>query len=199
MRHHPLLTLLLAGCLVLPALTPASRGSDFDTELLRMTSPTYEKAAAQLRNAPPQQYDFSKAILADVLRFLATDAGISFFSLPDDSPEGQRMISFSIKSSPFQVLETLAKANGLALIPENGIWYIRPADDKELIGKSYEIRNNAFERVTQVQNAVTGSLGVPGSAIGAGGAHRAVGLEAPQAAASISKVETVHSPSSAAR
>ena len=59
--------------------------------------------------------------LSDVLRFLATDAGISFFSLPDDSADGSRLITFSIKSSPFQVLETLCRANGLAIIPDNGM------------------------------------------------------------------------------
>ncbi|MCB1224941.1 MAG: hypothetical protein KDK99_03935 [Verrucomicrobiales bacterium] len=121
--------------------------SEFDAYSL---PPHYEEQASHLRSAQPQQYDFAKAMLADVLRFLATDAGISFFSLPDDSDQGERLITFSIKASPFQVLETLCRANGLSLVPDNGIWYIRPADDRELVGKSYEIRHNALERVERI-------------------------------------------------
>ena len=126
----------------------------------------YEAEAGRLRNAAPQQYDFSKALMSDVLRFLATDAGISFFSLPDDSEEGQSLVTFSIKSSPFQVLETLCKANGLSMIPDNGIWYIRPADDRELLGKSYEIRHNALERV---ERSVDGGGLAGGGSSGSGG------------------------------
>jgi hypothetical protein len=75
------------------------------------------------------------------------------------------MITFSINASPFQVLETLCRAHGLAMIPENDIWYIRPADDRELLGKSYEIRHNALERVEKI----SGTSGLGGGA-GAGGA-----------------------------
>ncbi|MDP1591442.1 MAG: hypothetical protein Q8M07_27045, partial [Prosthecobacter sp.] len=135
---------------------------------MHLLSPEYEAEASRLRNADQQQYDFSKAMLSDVLRFLATDAGISFFSLPDDSADGSRLITFSIKSSPFQVLETLCKANGLAIIPDNGIWYIRPADDRELIGKSYEIRHNSLERVDRVNSG--GGLSSSGAASSGGGA-----------------------------
>lgn len=123
--------------------------AQFNQNNTHLISPEYEAEASRLRAAPPQQYDFSKAMLSDVLRFLALDAGISFFSLPDDSAEGGRLVNFSIRSSPFQVLETLCKANELAIIPDHGIWYIRPADDRELIGKSYEIRHNSLETVTR--------------------------------------------------
>ncbi|MBE2282641.1 MAG: hypothetical protein IAE77_04170 [Prosthecobacter sp.] len=129
---------------------------------MHLLSPEYEAEAARLRSAAPQQYDFSKAMLSDVLRFLATDAGISFFSLPDDSAEGTRLITFSIKASPFQVLETLCKNHGLAIIPDNGIWYIRPADDRELIGRSYEILHNAFEHVDRVSSNGGLSAGASG-------------------------------------
>lgn len=137
-------------CLAFTALPGVVVRAQFSQNNVHLLSPEYEAEAARLRSAAPQQYDFSKAMLSDVLRFLATDAGISFFSLPDDSPDGSRLITFSIKASPFQVLETLCKANGLAIIPDNSIWYIRPADDRELIGKSYEIRHNALERVERV-------------------------------------------------
>jgi hypothetical protein len=141
-------------------------------EGLRTMPAQYEAEAARLRSMEPSQYDFSKAILSDVLRFLATDAGLSFFSLPDDSKEGSQLITFSINASPFQVLETLCRAHGLAMIPENGIWYIRPADDRELQGKSYEIRHNALERVEKVSGSSSGggsSGGLSGGSTGGGG------------------------------
>lgn len=141
----------------------------FNESSFHLLSPEYEAEASRLRSAAPQQYDFSKAMLSDVLRFLATDAGISFFSLPDDSAEGGRLITFSIRSSPFQVLETLCKANGLAIIPDRGIWYIRPADDRELIGKSYEIQHNALERVERVSSG--GGLTSAAAASSAGGGN----------------------------
>ncbi len=143
--------------------------AQFNQSNMRMLSPEYEAESAKLRSAAPQQYDFSKAMLSDVLRFLATDAGISFFSLPDDSAEGSRLITFSIKASPFQVLETLCKANGLAIIPDNGIWYIRPADDRELIGKSYEIMNNSLEMVERVNSGSVASSVRSGGGGGGGG------------------------------
>lgn len=155
--------LSLAGLLVLcfPALGSAQSFLNTD---LKMISPQYEAEASRLRTAEPQQYDFSKAMLSDVLRFLSTDAGISFFSLPDDSPEGSKLITFSIKASPFQVLETLCKANGLALIPDNGIWYIRPADDRELLGKSYSIKHNPLEMVEKVLEDTASSSSTTNSA-----------------------------------
>ncbi|MGV3660863.1 MAG: type II secretion system protein GspD [Prosthecobacter sp.] len=148
--------------------------AQFNQNNMHLISPEYEAEATRLRLAPPQQYDFSKAMLSDVLRFLALDAGISFFSLPDDSAEGGRLVNFSIRASPFQVLETLCKANELAIIPDHGIWYIRPADDRELIGKSYEIRHNSLEQVDRVSSgggasALGGGGGGGGSSRGGGG------------------------------
>ena len=158
--------ILLAGTLLqgIPATVRAQ--SSFEGTEIKMLSPRYEAEAATLRKAEAQQYDFSKAMLSDVLRFLATDAGISFISLPDDSPEGSRLITFSIKASAFQVLETLCKSNGLALIPDEGIWFIRPANDRELHGRSYLIKFNALERVEKVNLAGAGQAGAGG---GAGG------------------------------
>lgn len=178
MRHFKALFQfnLLIG-LVLTSLSGTTLRAQFNQSTMHLMSPEYEMEASRLRSAAPQQYDFSKAMLSDVLRFLATDAGISFFSLPDDSADGSRLITFSIKASPFQVLETLCKANGLAIIPDNGIWYIRPADDRELIGKSYEIRNNAVELVERVTSG-TGSTTARSSSSGGGGVSgAAVGMD----------------------
>jgi type II secretory pathway component GspD/PulD (secretin) len=155
-------------CIALTSVSGTALRAQFNESTMHLMSPEYEAEASRLRAAPPQQYDFSKAMLSDVLRFLATDAGISFFSLPDDSSEGSRLITFSIRSSPFQVLETLCKANGLAIIPDNSIWYIRPADDRELIGKSYEIKHNALELVERV-NSGSGSSSASSKSGGGGG------------------------------
>lgn len=150
------------------ALFPAALVAQFPSEAtMHMMAPEYEEEALRLRDAPPQKYDFSKATLSDVLRFLATDANISFFSLPDDSADGGKLITFSIEASPFRVLETLCKANGLAIIPDNGIWYIRPADDRELLGKAYVIKHNAAERVEY--QSTSGLGGSPAGASGGGG------------------------------
>lgn len=161
-----LVTLLATGSLSAKAAS--------DAQDLRRLPPQYEAVAERLRNAQPQQYDFSKAMLSDVLRFLATDADISFFSLPDDSESGSKLITFSINASPFKVLETLCRANGLAILPDNDIWHIRPADDRELEGKSYEVRHNALERVEKITGLAGGAAGGAGGA-GAGGAGAGAG------------------------
>lgn len=127
-----------------------------EAQLMRLNSPNYESEAAKLRAMPSRPYEFSKAMLGDIIRFMATDAGISFFSLPDGSPEADRLITFTLNAAPFQALETLCKANGLALVLDGGIWYVRPADDKELIGKAYEIKHNSMERVTKVSGSGSG-------------------------------------------
>jgi hypothetical protein len=99
-----------------------------------------EAKAAELRKARQQQYDFAKANLGDVMRFLATDAGINFFSLPpEDNPINQKLITFSIRSSPFEVLETLCRANGLVLVLDQEVWCIRAADDTALVTKEYAL------------------------------------------------------------
>ena len=134
----------------------------------RHMTPEYEAAARALRDAPPQQYDFAKSNLGDVLRFLATDAKISFISLPDSASEASQSITFSIYGSPFQVLETLCKANALSLIPDNGMWYIRPSDDRELIPRAYLIKHNAMERVEKTTTA-GGAGGGSGGGGGGGG------------------------------
>lgn len=155
---------------------PCARGqmdASNDSGLYNRRMPAeYEEAARALRDAPPQQYDFAKSNLGDVLRFLATDAKISFFSLSDSAPESNQVITFSIYGSPFQVLETLCKANALSLIPENGMWYIRPADDRELIGRAYQVKHNSMERVEKTKNnSSSGSSGGSGGGSGGGGGN----------------------------
>ena len=116
-------------------------------------SPAYEEAARKLRAAKPLEYEFSKALLGDVLRYLADDAGISFFSLPDGADGADRLVTFTINASPFLALETLAKANGIALIFDKGIWYMRPSGDIEMIGRTYQIRHNPHEPIESTESS----------------------------------------------
>lgn len=137
-------------------------------QMSQLNSPDYEMAAQSLRSAPPRQYNFSKAVLSDVMRLMAEDAGIGFFGLPDGVDGSDSLVTFTINASPFVALETLAKANGISLIPDNGIWYLRPANDQELIGRIYEINYNSQELVTK--NTQTGlSQGGGSGGGGAGG------------------------------
>lgn len=85
----------------------------------------YEKEAALLRLAPSQKYEFKKAVLGDVIRYLGQDAKISFFAPPDNSPGMDRLITISLEASPFKALETLCRANGYSLEYVDTIWYIR--------------------------------------------------------------------------
>lgn len=145
LRIFPLLLLL---CRTASAIT--------DYHLLP-NSPAYETAAIPLRALPPGEYRFTEAKLADVLQLLADEARISFFSLPAESEEGQRIVTFTIQASPFLALETLAKSNGISLIFENGVWYLRPEKDTNLIGRVYQIKYNSREKITA--QATGGNLG----------------------------------------
>ncbi len=160
-------TRLLVSCLLIAVLVTQAAVA----QLPYSTQSEYEMAARELRSAPARQYNFSKAVMSDVMRLMAEDAGISFFGLPDEGPGSDRMVTFTINASPFTALETLAKANGVSLIYENGIWYLRPANDKELIGRIYEINYNAQELVrknTQGGGQESSTSSGTGSGIGAG-------------------------------
>lgn len=159
------LPILLSALLALVSATaPAQMG-----QMALLNSPVYEAAAAPLRSAPPRQYNFSRAVLSDVMRLMAEDAGIGFFGLPEGMGSGDNLVTFTLNASPFAALETLAKANGVALIYDSGIWYLRPANDQELIGRIYEINYNAQELVTKnTQTGIGGNGGSSGNGNGNG-------------------------------
>jgi hypothetical protein len=103
--------------------------------------------ADRLRNAPEKSYEFHRAALGDVLRFLADDAGISFVSLSDSGIDGDTLVTFTLKASPFRALEIVAKSNGVALFYDGGVWYLRPYNDQEMIGRTYKLQYNTQETV----------------------------------------------------
>lgn len=134
-----------------------------------------EIIVAQLRSAPPKNYNFDRALLPDVLRFLAEEAGIAFFSTLEQSP-GQggggrvsqldsTLVTFSMRASPFVVLESIARANNIALTYENGLWIIRPINEKELIGRTYRLKYTPQERITFDAAAGGGGGGSGGSSV----------------------------------
>ena len=119
------------------------------------TSPLYEKAAQPLRSAPIKEYEFDKASVRDVLRFLADDAGIDFVAMPEEGNDGAKLITFSLKKSPFSALETIAKMNGVTLVYEDDIWHMRPLSDKSLIARTYKIRFNTGEINNSSGNSIS--------------------------------------------
>lgn len=122
-------------------------------QVVLQSSPEYELEAGRLREQRPQEYNFTRAQLRDVLRFLAEDAGISFMALPESEGDRDKLITFKINASPFQALEQVANTYGVALILDDGIWHMRPLDDKQLIARTYHIKYNSQEMVTTVQNS----------------------------------------------
>ncbi|MFT4547342.1 MAG: hypothetical protein ACI9UA_000732 [Pseudoalteromonas tetraodonis] len=129
------------------------------------TSPAYEDAAVGLRSGTARTYEFNRASLRDVLRFLADDADVSFIALPEEGQNTAKLVTFSLKASPFSALEIVARNNGIALVYEEGIWHMRPLDDKQLIARTYNIRYNT----TELNNTSGGSSSSSGGIGGGGG------------------------------
>jgi hypothetical protein len=114
-----------------------------------------ESMANRLRQAPAQLFSFDRASLRDVLRFLAENAGVPFVSLLERAGSGAEgssldnvLVTFTMRAAPFTVLEAIADANDIALVFQNGIWIIRPINERELIGRIYKLRFTPQEKVT---------------------------------------------------
>jgi type II secretory pathway component GspD/PulD (secretin) len=103
--------------------------------------------AKKLRNAPAKLYNFDRASLRDVLRFLADDAGIPFVAMQESSAVESTLVTFTLRASPFLALETIARANSVALFYDNGIWFMRPLNEKELIARTYKLKFNPQDQV----------------------------------------------------
>ncbi|MBD29213.1 MAG: hypothetical protein CMP45_03795 [Rickettsiales bacterium] len=135
------------------------------------TSPLYEKAAQPLRSAPIKEYDFDRASVRDVLRFLADDANIDFVAMPEEGNDGAKLITFSLKKSPFSALETIARMNGVTLVYEDGIWHMRPLSDKSLIARTYKIRFNSGELNSPSGSSIGSAQSFNSSTIGGSSGH----------------------------
>ena len=111
------------------------------------------RTAALLRSQPERDYEFNRASLRDVLRFLASDAGISYVSVPEVADAEERLVTFTLRASPFRALEVIAKANGVALFYEDGVWFLRPFDNKELVARIYKLKYNTQEEISSAGSA----------------------------------------------
>lgn len=157
---------------------------------------TGEQIAAQLRIAPPKLFSFDRASLRDVLRFLAEEAGIPFVSMLERAPQGEQtggslenaLVTFTMRAAPFVVLESIARANDISLAYEDGIWLIRPINERELIGRTYRLKYTPQERVTYDAAANAGTSAID-TALSGGGVGASIPNLARQQAQSIFKVE----------
>jgi type II secretory pathway component GspD/PulD (secretin) len=81
------------------------------------------------------------------------------------------LVTFTLRASPFFALETIARANGVALFYENGIWFMRPINEKELVARIYKLKYNPQDNITYTggQGSSSGSGGGQGGSGGDGG------------------------------
>lgn len=157
------------GLLVAALLPCLSSAAPFET--VSESNALSEAVAAPLRNQPEKEYEFNRAPLRDVLRFLATDAGISYVSVPEAGEAESQLVTFTLRASPFRALEIIARANGVALFHEEGVWYLRPYNDRELVARIYKLKYNTQEKVSAANAASASapqgpSAGVGGTAYG---------------------------------
>lgn len=120
--------------------------------------PAGNVAAARLRREPSKMITFDRAALRDVLRFLADNAGIPFIGIPESNEANRRLVTFTMEASPFVVLESVARDNGIRLSYENGVWYLhsideererrlKEEDDNKLVGIIYRLQYDPVDRV----------------------------------------------------
>ncbi len=148
-----------------------------DQSLVQPNAEAYEREVARLRVEQAKLYDFDRAILADVLRALATDAKLNYLAMPENQEAEATLVTIHLNQAPFQALETVANAYGVALIYEGGVWHMRPFDDKQVIARNYRLKYNLTEDVDfgSVGGGASGGLGgggggsFGGSAGGGGG------------------------------
>ena len=142
------------------------------------------RKAAQLRSMPPERFTFDRALLRDVLRFLAEAAGIPFVSVPENSLQAQQLVTFRMTASPFAALESVSRQNEVKLVFEEGVWFMRVGgassyagireleSSNELVGVVYQLRHDPADRV-DFQGQLTGpqqqanqsSAGIAGGSI----------------------------------
>lgn len=131
--------------------------------------------AKKLRNAPAKLYNFDRASLRDVLRFLADDAGIPFVAMQESSTIENVLVTFTLRASPFLALETIARANSVAIFYDNGIWFMRPVNEKELIARTYKLKFNPQDLV-KYTGAQGGTASGGNSGGGSGGSSGGGGI-----------------------
>ncbi len=123
------------------------------------------RRATQLRSMPPERFTFDRAVLRDVLYFLADASGIPFVSIPENAPQAHRLVTFRMTESPFAALESVLQSNSLKLSFVNGVWVVaqkadaesfredrerkirEKQDESELIGVMYQLRFDSADKI----------------------------------------------------
>lgn len=154
---------LRAGDVAFP--TPASRAQSEPLVAIGrpVTRSDYgdegNRKAAQLRSMPPERFTFDRALLRDVLRFLAETAGIPYIGIPENSPQASQLVTFRMTASPFAALESVARQNEIKIVYEDGVWFLRVGGENsvaairelessnELVGVIYQLRHDPADRV----------------------------------------------------
>ncbi len=115
-------------------------------------------AATRLRRQPARLFEFDRAALRDVLRYLADEAEMPFVGIPENDSANRRLVTFTMEASPFIALESVCRDNGIRLTFENGVWFMRSVDeqrerrikeeeDNKLVGIAYTLRYDPVDRV----------------------------------------------------
>jgi len=115
-------------------------------------------AAVTLRRQPSKMFTFDRAALRDVLRYLADAAEIPFVGIPENDAANRRLVTFTMEASPFTILESVCRDNGVRLTYDNGVWYMRTVDeererrlkeeeDNMLVGIIYRLHYDPVDRV----------------------------------------------------
>jgi len=132
--------------------------------------PVGSRKAGILRTQPPEKFTFDRALLRDVLYFLADKSGadgesIPFVSIAENAPQALQLVTFRMNASPFSALESLLQQNDLKLGFENGVWVVKQVvsfdryrdereaavrkkqDDNELVGVMYQLRFDSADKI----------------------------------------------------
>jgi len=145
--------------------------------------------ANQLRGAPEKDYTFDRASLRDVLRYLAYEAGIQYVALQESSAAESTLITFTLRSSPFRALEVIANANGISLFYENGIWFMRPINEQELIARTYKLKYNPQQNIKYEPEGTNSNQQASYSGSSMGGLNTGMSIDI-QGATNVFKPET---------
>ena len=90
-------------------------------------SSSLTREAALKTPQPVMEFAFAKANLNDVLRFLARQANIALTLPPDDAPISRTSVTFKLRTTPLQALDTITQSYGLHLTEAGGWWRVLPA------------------------------------------------------------------------
>ncbi len=114
---------------------------------------------------PPERFVFDRALMRDVLYFLADSAGIPFISIPETARQATQLVTFRMTAPPFAALQSVLQSHALRLNFVNGVWVVAQTadaesfredrerkirekqDETELIGVMYQLRFDSPDKI----------------------------------------------------